>query len=906
MNELTQFLVDSILNEDKVPGKTALFGGGFKPPTRGHLEVVTQGLKDYPEVDEVYVFVGSGVRNNISQEEALKIWEMYKPFIPVKTTIVKSGSPLKDIKRFIEDVEGEKPYVFIGARPNNDEDDKDVAERSKFFEKYGGIPKRVNTSDSEVSGTAARKAAKEDDKQKLYSYFPDALTDVQKEEIYDMLRSVVKETSDPDDGKAAPFGSGYGKVNENASYSKEIDIKGRIDQLTQHMINKGMNIEPLPAVEFVDGDTENARDFFGKTAYYEPNTQTVVLYTEGRHPKDIVRSYAHEMIHHIQNLEGRLGNITTTNTQEDDHLNDIEAEANLKGTMTFRNWTDSLNEVGDATQKPYSWTRKVSKDPDDGLIEGVDYRFTTDLDTNYIAFFQMVGPMEYEFGFNIPGGNQAQTSNKGELFRVMATMVAIMKNFMDLMGNDWSEISFSGSKDPSRFDDNRRDKLYMAYIKKHLPPNITVATDDDDMTVLMNDLAEGFNKKLGKDPFGLNAYAYELAKGLEETILNEGRYDKFVNQLSRIAFEAIKDGFESGRKVLDVTFTVRPPEDEPDIESDMFEFDFQVVADYTKDVYKVDGGANEGIDDDGTEITPLLIVNFGIPKNPKWSTVSMDLKDVVRHELEHLTQSGDNVVGVVRDPDNPELNRPGKQMADDQFLRDMIDADTLPKADYFKLEKEIDAMMQGLYFKAKKSRRPFKDVIDDYLATQPISKEDKEVILDLWRSRNKALNLPVFENNGMADLYTIYLDMDGVIVNFDKQFEDAFGMPPREFEEGFGIDMFWKKIEERGVGFWRGMEWMPGGEALYNRIAQHDHFLLSSPSKSDTSKIGKHMWKKDKTPNTKLILSRSYNKKNYADKSNILIDDRESNIQQWRDAGGIGILYKSAEQVNAELDKLGL
>ena len=75
----------------------------------------------------------------------------------------------------------------------------------------------------------------------------------------------------------------------------------------------------------------------------------------------------------------------------------------------------------------------------------------------------------------------------------------------------------------------------------------------------------------------------------------------------------------------------------------------------------------------------------------------------------------------------------------------MIDADLLPKADYFRLEKEIDAMMQGLYFKAKKSRRPFKDVIDDYLDTQPISKEEKEDILDLWRSRRKALSLPPFE-----------------------------------------------------------------------------------------------------------------------------------------------------------------
>ena len=84
MNQLTKYLVGSILNEDTTPGKTALFGGGFKPPTRGHLEVVTQGLKDNPEVDEVYIFVGSGVRNNISQEESIKIWEMFKPFISSK------------------------------------------------------------------------------------------------------------------------------------------------------------------------------------------------------------------------------------------------------------------------------------------------------------------------------------------------------------------------------------------------------------------------------------------------------------------------------------------------------------------------------------------------------------------------------------------------------------------------------------------------------------------------------------------------------------------------------------------------------------------------------------------------------------------------------------------------------
>jgi len=135
-------------------------------------------------------------------------------------------------------------------------------------------------------------------------------------------------------------------LNENASYSKEINIKEKIAQLTQHMIDKGMNIEPLPTMEFIDGDSENASDFFGKTAYYDPNKQHIVLYTEGRHPKDIVRSYAHEMIHHIQYLEDRLGDVAGTDTTSDDHLDKIEQEANLRGTMTFRNWTDSiLNEA---------------------------------------------------------------------------------------------------------------------------------------------------------------------------------------------------------------------------------------------------------------------------------------------------------------------------------------------------------------------------------------------------------------------------------------------------------------------------------------------------------------------------------------------------------------------------------
>jgi hypothetical protein len=406
MNQLTKHLVDGILNEDKQE-VVALYAGGFKPPTAGHFTVVEEALKQYPEIDKLIVLVGSGVRDGIEQAESILVWEIYQNYLPIKVEIqAATKPPIGAVYSYAGDNPDDTIYWILGARDGKDEDLSDIATRTaaidKAEDKYNNVEvKIIKTSDAGMSGTNARKTLLSGNREAFYQYLPSQVEE--KEEIFNILRPAVNELEDEEIGfwakhadifsvlKKFPnrykelaqklsgerkialnyfwdnyFENGEALLNENASYSKDIDIKDKIDQLTQHMIDKGMNIEPLPALEFVDGDSENARDFLGKTAYYEPNTQTIVLYTEGRHPKDIVRSYAHEMIHHIQNLEGRLGNITTTNTQEDDYLNDIEAEANLKGTMTFRNWTDSLNEIGDASAAKLEWNpaqiEKIAKE----------------------------------------------------------------------------------------------------------------------------------------------------------------------------------------------------------------------------------------------------------------------------------------------------------------------------------------------------------------------------------------------------------------------------------------------------------------------------------------------------------------------------------------------------------------
>ena len=149
-----------------------------------------------------------------------------------------------------------------------------------------------------------------------------------------------------------------------------------------------------------------------------------------------------------------------------------------------------------------------------------------------------------------------------------------------------------------------------------------------------------------------------------EAVLAEGKYDTITNRLSRIAFEAFKDAYDRGDKRAEFEFRVGNPDyDEVDIESTQFEFDFMGVVNFTEDTYKVDGGANAGFDDDGEEIQPMINVNFQIPKNPDWQEVSMDLKDVVRHELEHLTQDGENIRTGKYIPDTGDGN-PGRGTTD--------------------------------------------------------------------------------------------------------------------------------------------------------------------------------------------------------------------------------------------------
>ena len=155
------------------------------------------------------------------------------------------------------------------------------------------------------------------------------------------------------------------------------------------------------------------------------------------------------------------------------------------------------------------------------------------------------------------------------------------------------------------------------------------------------------------------------------------------------------------------------------------------------------------------------------------------------------------------------------------------------------------------------------------------------------------------------DKYTIYCDMDGVLVDFDQGYKDLTGMTTDE-ANAKGKTTFWDPIKQAGAGFWIRLKWMPDGKQLWDYINPYNPTLLSAPSKEESSKIGKRVWVKRNLPGAKLILRPASQKQQFSGENQILIDDRVDNIEQWKSKGGIGILHTSASDTIKQLKELGL
>ena len=98
-----------------------------------------------------------------------------------------------------------------------------------------------------------------------------------------------------------------------------------------------------PPKLFLRQDSKNASNPLGKTGFYYPANESITLYVTNRHPKDIMRSLAHELMHHTQKCNGEFDNVGEMGegyAQADGHLRNMEIQA-YQASIVFRDWEDS-------------------------------------------------------------------------------------------------------------------------------------------------------------------------------------------------------------------------------------------------------------------------------------------------------------------------------------------------------------------------------------------------------------------------------------------------------------------------------------------------------------------------------------------------------------------------------------
>jgi hypothetical protein len=158
--------------------------------------------------------------------------------------------------------------------------------------------------------------------------------------------------------------------------------------------------------------------------------------------------------------------------------------------------------------------------------------------------------------------------------------------------------------------------------------------------------------------------------------------------------------------------------------------------------------------------------------------------------------------------------------------------------------------------------------------------------------------------------YTFFVDLDGVLVNFDQGFKDITNMSKETYVHMYGKKELWATINSKGPSWWENLQWMPDGKQLWDVVKNFNVKILSSGTTKNTgdlAKVGKLRWIKNNLGDVEsIIVDASHLKQNYADakETNVLIDDLPSNIIQWNAQGGTGILHKSTESTLNKLKQL--
>ena len=159
------------------------------------------------------------------------------------------------------------------------------------------------------------------------------------------------------------------KVHNNANYEG-------LDSLAEDLFkfaHKRFNFTKPVTIVF-ESSMDNVGKLFAPTGHYDPQSSKVIIYVDHRHPKDILRSLAHELVHHRQNCAGHFAGQVSTDpgyAQRDQHMREMEGDAYRTGNiMLFRDWEDNYKQGSIMMNENKERLEEVEEEEEEELPSG--------------------------------------------------------------------------------------------------------------------------------------------------------------------------------------------------------------------------------------------------------------------------------------------------------------------------------------------------------------------------------------------------------------------------------------------------------------------------------------------------------------------------------------------------------
>ena len=873
---LVQELIKDLLPEQEYKKTVAVYGGGFKPPTKGHFEVVKQAIEENPDIDEFIINIGGKERDGVTPEEAIQIWDIYKQYLPVSANIniqYSNTPPIKATYDYAKNNPDEEVLFILGAREGNEDDFKDISDRTKSLDKYPNLNLRTIVTQGGVSGTAARQAGKINP-EKLRRYLPDELKDEEVEQVYQMISDKLdegrKKKKDPKKGTGKkPKGSSR-RLYTDEDPKDTVGVKFSTRQDIVNTLNKKSFKAKSHArqSQIINLIHQRVRAALARTKDPKKKAKLKSGFEYIKKRKEASKKKTQ-----------RLNKKKVTEKKGFGKSSGYRYRSIYKKDGKFYFMQDNPFSPGIRQEfGPYK-TKEAAKRKMQSFPPGTSYRDLTEEELNEKLCKR--------------GKNYiAKRKREGEKHNPFLAGRAVKVCKGQIRGSDGKKKKdFRPKKGKTRSAQGRKPDIVKEigielsnYSGQVLPGDVLRAPKGFPLGGKKLESSKQL-KVIKNSREGVNRYKLSLEDS------NGKRYTVRNFQM---------DGEYKGKKYPKWGMVRRSKKNlNEEIDSSKFNFkpyiasltkyflDNEMALNPLPKIELIHNDVNNGMDVFGKtayyipDTNDIVLFTYG--RHPK------DILRSYAHELVHVHQKNEN-----------RLESYGTTNVNQDDHLEQIEREAYETGNIL-FRSWTDSLNDRILTEGKDKKYKHKFGFDPKLGKDPFG-------LNAY-ARELAMGLEEQETS-----YKVYLDMDGVIANFDKRFKDISGMSPKEFESKYGTKEFWNLIDEDNkISFWVGIEEMPGAKALVDYVKKYNFELLTSPSAKKQSYLGKLLWVRNHSSlfggKPRVNFKRAKEKHLVKDKlteKDILIDDREDTIERWNTAGGTGIHYKSASQVLNDLKKLGL